>query len=141
MTTPLIIDDWERTQLKHLRLYAAHNQIDMPLLSEQLKTPEGKEAHMQRMNSQTVKLSAGLLVTYSIERGHPSGTMRHMSMSSHTEEPLPTHEAVWMVCEALGFKGSLKRCVVWIEELQRGEGRADTINVVQSVKEAVPAGE
>jgi hypothetical protein len=76
----------------------------------------------------------GFLLTYSVELGHPAGIARHMSMSSPAKGRLPTPEAVWMICQELGYVGSLAQCLVWIEDLERGQEREKAINVVQPIR-------
>jgi len=85
---------------------------------------------MKQMTKQTVYLPAAYAVTFSIETNHPAGTCRHMSMSVKTEGRVPNEHAVWMVCEELGFTGSLQECHIWLEDL---EGHGHAINVVQSL--------
>lgn len=132
--TPLIIGQAQKDALQALRERAASDPVDMLGVVEAIKTPDGKRRHMDRMNALTIDIPMAFAVTYSIETGHPAGTCRHMSMSSDRKGRTPTPEAVWMVCEELGFVGSLEACTVWPEELQRGPTERDrhvAINVVQ----------
>lgn len=132
---PLIIGAAQREQLRALREQAAADPIDMRGLKERIATPDGKQAHMTRMNARTVDLPVAYCLTFSIEIGHPGGTARHMSMSSDRRGKTPTPEAVWMVCQELGFVGGFEHCWVWMEDLQRGpdatRDRAKAVNVVQ----------
>lgn len=109
--------------------------VDMTGLTERLKTPEGKRAHMDQMNKQSITLPMGYMVTFSIELNHPAGTMRHMSMSVAAPGRAPNEHALWMVCPELGFTGnSIYDCdCIWPEDLQRGSERAMAINVVQKL--------
>lgn len=134
--TPLIFGERERASLEALRELAAAHPVDMTGINERLATAPGKRAHMDQMNEQTVVIPVGFLVTFSVERGHPCGTCRHMSMSSPAKGRAPTPEAVWAIAEALGFAGGLEACTVYLEELQRGDGRTDAVNVVQPVRVA-----
>ena len=131
--TPLIITDVVTRQLEELRSLAAAHPVDMPELVERLKNPEGKATHRKQMSAQTVFVPASFDVTFSIERGHPCGICRHMSMSSRLENRMPTPSAVWMIAEKLGFVGDLRDCTVWLEELDRIPGRAKAVNVVQPI--------
>jgi hypothetical protein len=139
MATPFIIGPNERAALADLRDRAAIHPVDMPTLMKAIKTPAGKAAHMAQMNEQTVEIPINFLVTFSIENGHPSGTCRHMSMSSGAIGRAPTPGAAWMVAEELGFIGSLDYCHVYIEDLQRGDGRRHAINIVQPLSFSVAA--
>jgi hypothetical protein len=56
--------------------------------------------------------------------------VRHMSLSSTWHGRMPIPEAVWMVCDELGFTASLDACNVWLEDIGDGD-RA--VNVVQPV--------
>jgi hypothetical protein len=142
---PLIIGPDQKAQLQQLREYAAQRPVDMPALLERLKTVYGRFLHRQRMNAQTIRLPSALgaafFVTFSVETGHPGGTMRHMSMSVKRQD-LPAREAqdrvphpqgVWMACEELGFAGGLEACMVWPETLSDG---GTAVNVVQPVATA-----
>lgn len=135
--TPLIVGQAQKALLHGLRDLAAANPVDMRGLTDRLATPDGKRAHMDRMNALTCEIPAAFWVTFSIETGHPVGTCRHMSMSSRRHGRTPTPEAVWMIAEELGFVGSLEMCTVWPEDLQRGpqerKDRAIAINVVQPI--------
>ena len=131
--TPLMFGDAERKALRALRELAAKCPVDMPTLVQRIKTREGKRSHMDQMNAQTVTIPMGFLVTFSIENGQPAGPCRHMSMSSPAKGRAPSLEAVWMIAEELGFSGGLAACLVYPEELQRGETREVAINLVQPV--------
>jgi hypothetical protein len=129
---PLLIGPTERAQLAQLRELAACHPVDMTTLAARVRTNRGKRIHMRQMSKQTVYLPTAYAVTFSIETGHPGGTIRHMSMSVHREGRVPNRHAVWMVAEELGFVGGLEACAaIWPEELA-GHGKA--INVVQSVR-------
>lgn len=130
---PLIIGPNEIAALADLRERAAQHPLDMSTVVEQIKTPEGKRRHMRQMSEQTIDVPLAYVVTFSIERGHPGGTCRHMSMSSDLPGRTPIPEAVWMVAEQLGFVGNLKECAVWLEELMRGDHKANAVNVVQPI--------
>ena len=131
MGTPLILGDEQKAQLENLRALAAQNVINMPAVAELLKTQQGKRQHMDQMNEQSIAIPMGFLVTFSIEVGHPVGMCRHMYMSVMREGRAPNPEAVWMVCEELGFQGDLSACHVYKEDLQRGDERAIAVNVIQ----------
>jgi hypothetical protein len=131
---PLIFGEKERAELRQLRELAARQPVDMPTIMEEVKTPGGKQKHMDQMTAQTVEIPFGYLVTFSIEQGHGAGACRHMSMSSPLNGRVPRPEAVWMVAEALGFNGGLSACATWDEDLQRGDGKRNVaINVVQPI--------
>jgi hypothetical protein len=131
--TMLVIGERERESLGALRMRAAAAIVEMQGLPARLATPEGKRAHQEQMNAQSAVLPVGYIVTFSIERGHPCGVCRHLSMSTSAPDRVPRPEALWMVAEILGFCGGLEACVVWDEELQRGPARAIAINVVQPI--------
>lgn len=140
---PLIIGAAQRVILRDLRERAARDPVDVRGLAERLAEPSTKRAHMDRMNALSVDLPAAYLVTLSVEIGHPIGAARHMSMSSTRPGKTPTPEAVWMVCQELGFAGErFDGCEVWVEDLQRGpdpdRDRAQAINVVQPVAVVAP---
>jgi hypothetical protein len=134
---PLIIGATQKRELNALRDLAIAHPVDLPKVMEAIKTPEGKRLHMDQMDSQTVDLPIAYAVTFSIEIGHPCGPCRHMSLSSRLRGRSPIPEAVWMVCEELGFVGEAKfeGCHVYKEDLQRGpdpkRDRAVAVNVIQ----------
>jgi hypothetical protein len=127
---PLIIGAGQRFALQRLRDKAASDPLHMPDVVERLKTEDGRRAHRERMNGQTITLPLAYFVTLSIETGHPAGPCRHMSMSSGRHGKLPTPEAIWMVCQELGFVASIEQCATWVEDLSDG-GKA--VNVVQPI--------
>lgn len=133
MATPLLFGEEQRQALRALRERAAANPVDMLLLigPDKKIRPGLVDAHRAQMNDQTVMIPVGFLVTYSIESGHPVGTCRHMSMSSPAKGRLPAPHAIDMVAEILGFIGGHQSCVTYVEELQRGSGRAQALNVIQ----------
>jgi hypothetical protein len=120
--------------LHDLRDRAASAPVHLPAVMVAVQTPDGKRRHMKAMDRLTVEIPIGFLVTLSIETGHPVGTCRHMSMSTARKGAAPTQEAVMMVARELGFVGDLSSCRVWVEDLQRGNGRAKAVNVVQPVR-------
>lgn len=128
MNNPLFIGPSEHQRLMELRTRANAAPVDMVELVQRLKTPEGKAAHRKQMTAQTCLLPASYMVTFSIETGHPCGTCRHMSMSTHHKLRLPNARAVWMVAEVLGFTDTLESCVTYREEL---EGHGEAVNVIQ----------
>jgi hypothetical protein len=131
--TPLLIGPAERVELLRLRETAALHPVDISALRLRIGTREGKKKHLRQMTKQTIRLPAAFMVTFSIETGHPGGTMRHMSMSVQRQDRIPNHHAVWMVAQELGFTGGLEACMAWPESLN-GHGRA--INLVQFVATA-----
>jgi hypothetical protein len=131
MALPLIIGEEQKEALAALRELAAKHPVNMVGLTEKIKDPACRRAHMDQMNRQTVVFPLGFMVTFSIETGHPVGTCRHMSMSSPAKGRVPSPEAVNMIAELLGFVGGYELCSVWMEDLQRGEDRAQAVNLVQ----------
>lgn len=132
---PLILSPTEQSALANLREKAASEPIDMQAVMTALKTTDGRDAHMARMGSLTITLPSAYAVTFSVEVGHPGGTMRHMSMSSQGEGIGP--EALWMVATELGFVGSLHDCAVYPEVLAQG---GIAINLVQPINISTAAG-
>ena len=132
--TPLLIGPAELAALAALRERAAARPVDMPRLTEDIKTTAGKARHKAQMTAQSVSIPLDFLVTFSIETDHPIGTCRHMSMSTGKTGRVPSPEAAWLVAGTLGFVGSLDDCCgVWVEELA-GHGKA--INLVQPLSMA-----
>jgi hypothetical protein len=129
----LIIFEAEKAALRQLREKAAAQPVNILDVAERLKTDTGRRIHRRAMTAQTIHLPVHYFVTFSIETNHPVGTCRHMSMSSGRQGKAPTPEAVWMVCQELGFVGSIEECRVWIEDLSDGE---KAINVVQPLSVA-----
>ena len=130
MGTPLLIDDNVKSQIKALVELAEANPVLVKGLTQRLKNPENKTAHMAQMTRQTIEIPLGFLVTFSIEVGHPCGKCRHMSMSVNREGRVPNEIGLWMVAKEFGFWGeTVRACVaVWTEDL-KGHGKA--INIVQ----------
>lgn len=133
MSAPLILTTAEDAAFERLRELAAARPVDMRGIHERLQSPEGKQAHREHMTSQTVFVPLVFDVTFSIELNHPCGACRHMSMSSRQPNHLPVPQAVWMICEKLGFVGELRNCTIWFEELDRPGGRLKAVNVVQPI--------
>jgi hypothetical protein len=130
----VLIGDRQLAELQALRARAVAHPVDMRDLLKRLATQKGKAAHMRQMTKQTVELPVGMLVTFSLEVGHPCGTARHLSVSvsgSDVSGKLPHPLLVWEVATELGFWGSLEQCALWPEQLQ-GHGQA--INLVQPVE-------
>lgn len=129
MGTPLVIEEEVRSQIKACVELAEANPVDMPSLMERIKDPEQKRLHMAQMTRQTIDIPVAYAVTFSIERGHPCGDCRHMSMSVQREGRIPSPIAVWMIAQEFGFWGIIEDvAAMWVEDLQ-GHGKA--INVVQ----------
>lgn len=119
-------------KLSALRELAIQNPIDVRAVLELVKTPEGLDQHLTRMENLTVEIPIGYTVTFSIDLGHPIGTCRHMSMSSSTKGSVPIPEAIWMVAKELGFTGDIifEGCTIYLEKTP---GRKEAINIIQSV--------
>lgn len=134
---PLLLGEVQREQLRDLRERAALDPTDMRGLGDRLKDKRLKREHVDRMNNLSIELPLAYLVTFTVEVGHPGGVARHLSMSSKRRGKTPIPEAVWMVCQELGFVGDrFEGCTVWVEDLQRGpdpRDRAKAVNVVQLV--------
>jgi hypothetical protein len=131
---PLIITPDVVASLHRLRDFAASRPVDITWLAEKIKDPEIKRAHLKRMAARTIRIDGPFpfFVTFSIQTGHPAGTCRHMSMSIKREGRAPSHAAVWMVAEELGFAGGLTACQCWMEELNDGFGWS-AVNVAQPI--------
>jgi hypothetical protein len=127
---PLIIGPAEKLALTQLREKANAKPLVMPQVMLSLKTPMGRRLHHKRMVGLTIHIPMNYTVTFSVEVGHPSGTFRHMSMASGRHGRFPISPAVWMVCEELGFVGSLQQCIIREEDI--GDGDV-AINVIQPI--------
>ena len=137
---PLIIGEAQRVAFAKLRDYASAHPLDMQEVVRLTETREGHAKHVRRMKRYTLEIPTAFVVTYSIETGHPdpkASICRHMSMSSRRKGKVPTPDAVWMICEELGFRGSLQRCAIWQEEIGGGDV---AINVVQPIYDFRPEG-
>ena len=55
--TPFLLSPAGRQKLTRLRDFASKRPIDMLPVVEQVKTPEGKRAHLKRMRAQTIQLT------------------------------------------------------------------------------------
>lgn len=129
--TPLIVGADERAALNALRDKAAAAPLDMQAVLRDIQTPDGMKRHMERMKAFTIPIPMAYDVTFSIETGHPGGTMRHMSMSVAKKGRAPVPEAIWMVAQELGFVGGLETCMTYPEEFGNG---GVAINVIQPVR-------
>jgi hypothetical protein len=129
--TPLVLGPEQLHQLADLRILAAEHPVHMKGLTEKLADPNYKAVHMAQMSRQTVVLPFGFCVTFSIEQGHPAGVCRHMSMSSPVLGRAPSPEAVDMIAKELGFLGGYRCSTVWLEDLERGDGKQKAVNLVQ----------
>lgn len=128
---PLIIGPAERERLRQLRERAAAYPLDIPRIVKAIKTKPGMAKHARRMGRLSINLPRAFGVTFSIDigTGHPAGPMRHASIRSHVSGRAPVPEAVWMICEALGFAGGLDQCMVWQEEIAMPTPGGIAINV------------
>jgi hypothetical protein len=124
----LIITGPELAAIERLRDTAMAAPVDVTTLKARLATPHGKDKHMRQMKAQTVYIPMGYAATLSIEIGHPSGTVRHLSVSVDDETKLPSKESAWAIAECFGFTGSLEHCGVWVEPLSNGGG---AVNIAQ----------
>jgi hypothetical protein len=129
--TPLVLGPEQIHQLDTLRIRASAHPVRMKGLTEKLAESTYKAAHMAHMNRQTIVVPFGFMITFSIELEHPCGTCRHMSMSSPEPGRAPSPEAVDMVAKELGFVGGYRCCTVWLEDLERGDGKQKAVNIVQ----------
>ena len=126
--TPLIIGAEQRALLQGLRDKAVAEPIDMPAVIELIRTREGLARHLARMADFTIDLPSIYRATFTIEAGHPAGLCRHLSVSIKRHGRMPSHEAVWMIAEELGFKVGLHACAIWTEDIGEGDHAA---NIVQ----------
>jgi hypothetical protein len=127
---PLIVGEAQRANLRSLRDRAAGTPFDMRKIMALMETDAGRAQHFAAMREMTIPIPMAFAVTFTIETGHPSGTCRHMSMSSSQKGRAPTPEAIWMIAEELGFSGGLTACHVWQEDI----GNADVaINIAQPI--------
>lgn len=135
--TALLLGAAELAALHELRELAARHPINAPALFKILQTARGERRHRAQMESQSLLVPFGFRVAFSVETGHPAGTVRHLSVSMTEPGRLPSPEAIWMIAEALGFAGGLEVCKLWPEQLSAG---GTAINVAQPVSiAAAPA--
>ena len=125
---PLIIDENGRRLITDLCARAAAAPVAMDELTKLMETPGGAEKHMARMTAQTIELPVGFVVTYSVETGHPAGTVRHLSVSVDADDRLPSRHAVVMIAEEFGFAGGFTDWFIWREQFAN---RGVAINVAQ----------
>lgn len=129
--TALLIGPEQQRQLAELRIKAAQHPVDVRGLEARLKTAEGKAAHMAFVTTQTLELPRSMLVSFTIETGHPLGTCRHMTVSVMSTERVPHPAAVFMIAAELGFVGDMEKdCLMWPAQLA---GHGVGINVLQPV--------
>ncbi len=121
----------EKTLLEGLYQLALSNVIDADNFIKNKKNNNiGKEAFLEIMKLMTVKIPLHYEVTFTFET-QKIGLCRHMSMSTSKINSVPSPEAVWMVCECLGFTGELEDCLgIWLEDI--GDNRK-AVNVLQLV--------
>lgn len=129
----LILGAREESLLSNLREIASKHPVLIDVLVKEISQPAVKKKHMRQMARQTIVIPVHYSVTYSIELGHPIGACRHMSMSSGAAGRVPTPQAVNMVAEKLGFVGGAEMCTVWMEDLERPEGKQQAVNLVQPI--------
>lgn len=132
MLIPLILDDEVRTQIKALCQLAEANPVQADRLQEYLSVPENKEKHMAQMTRQTMIIPVGFMATFSIEKNHPIGDCRHITVSIQDDDALPPPPATWMIAKEFGFWGELTDCDGIWEERLRGHGLA--IGLVQTLE-------
>ena len=133
MDAPLVITEEVKQNLIKLIEIAKQNPLDMLLLQRIIATEAGRKFHLERMMSQTVKIPGpwDFFVTFSIDKGHPIGTCRHMSMSINKEDRVPSVPAVKMIAEILGFTGDMEDWYVYPETLENSVA----INVIQKLED------
>jgi hypothetical protein len=128
---PLMIGPEQQAMLDNLRQLAATKPIDLRGLVERLRdNPDEMARHRQQMTSQSVVLPVDYLVTFSIEIGHPQGTVRHMSISVPVKGKVPHVAAIFMIAEALGFINPPDGCHIWGEDT---EDHGKAVNIIQLV--------
>lgn len=122
----------DRAALADIRKRAEAAPDDMAAVQAALADPDSpaRKAHRRKMESQSMPLQVGFMVTFSYEIGHPCGAVRHLSMSTVRAGKVPAFEAVKMVMAPLGFVGEFEACAVWLEDLSDG-GKA--LNVAQPI--------
>jgi hypothetical protein len=133
MGAPLIIGPIETAELAELRQRAVRAPLDVIAIRAACETAEGRRKHLAHMAKNLTMTIPGpwpYVVSFSIETGHPVGPCRHMSMSINRRGRAPNEHAVWMVAEMLGFVGGLDRCVVWLEDIGRGD---KAVNIAQPI--------
>jgi hypothetical protein len=127
----LLIGPHERKQIAQLVAAAQEKPVNMVGITERLKLPKLKAAHMTQMTAQTIDIPAGFMVTFSFETGHPCGLCRHLSIS-RSNNRLPHPQAAFMIAQEFGFWGDDLTSLdgVWVENLK---GHGDAVNLVQRV--------
>ena len=121
-----------RQMLGTLREIASGQPLDITTLGARMASARGWREHQAQMQRQslTVQGEVALLLVYSVETGHPSGTCRHMSLSMSDPELLPSQLLTETIMRELGFIGGTDLCQIWTEPLSSG---STAVNVVQPV--------
>lgn len=117
--------------LVSLRIRAEESQFDITQIAAAMQNAQSSLQHREKINTLSLAIPGPYIffVTYTVEKNHPVGTCRHMSMSLMVRESVPTIAQIWAVALILGFNGDLCSCEkIWFEDLSDG-GRA--INLVQ----------
>lgn len=127
--TPFVIDADAQTKLDDLKRRAEANVIDQAaMLALAAAYQSGKRGAPEFAIAQTIELTFGWTITYTVEEHKAGVPCRHMSMASANPVRAPSPHAVEMVMQRLGFINDLRGCHVWKEDMLNG-GAA--INVLE----------
>ena len=124
--TVFVIDSSAAEMLASLKKRAEASPISLADMHRMVEAAQSGQALRLIPEDQTVYLPMGWSVTFTHE-DHPSGRARHMSMASPNRERVPIEPALEMVMGHLGFVGSVRECVTWLEPLAEGHA----VNVVE----------
>ena len=100
----LITDDKFEKKLAKLREHAELNPFSLEFIERSVK---GLERPIGDLPSHTVFLPVHYLVSFSVE-DHPSGRMRHCSISTASSDKLPNPYVVYEITQRLGIKADFR---------------------------------
>jgi len=119
----LILGEKEKKAIEELTRYADSHRINKKTLEQMAQgkaLPIGDDPHY------VCYLPDGFRVVFSFEE-QPMGWSRHLSVSVDAQDKCPNPHAVQLIMMEFGFRGSIKDCCVWTEDL----GERVAVNLVQ----------
>lgn len=108
---PLVIDKKARARIKKVIRFAEENKITAQEISSRMES----EIPIGDHPDYTCEIPFGFRVCFSIEQ-HPSGWMRHISVSVAEPGRVPSFDGVNLLLEEFGFRERVGgRLVVYVE--------------------------
>lgn len=117
--SPILLTRETVAALRDLAQRAEAKPVDMGAIAAALSAKDRAtcEPYFEQTAAQCIRVPNGMIVTYTVENGHPCGTIRHMSVDLENPQPntAAAPQACWEFAKVLGFVGDLADCETWLE--------------------------